>query len=337
MATSSIGTNSRDYSTIAAWEAALSTGSEVGECFDDSEFDESVTIDDTDPDDITLTVADGEKNDGTAGTGARIVRTANASSVTINIEALLDWLEITHTVNATSINNRPLTMTSGARGSHLLIHDWTTTHATSGAGTLVLLDGTCSLDNSGLYNCRKTAGTGPGYVIFQQTDTGGGIRNCTLHHVEHDTNDVIMIRKLSGEGVWQNLILTDPVAAAGTATCFSTPIGGSTVSHNASSDLTASGTGSLTGIDPADQYVSTVGGSEDLHLVDADADVYEAGTDLGTTPTGVNIAMPETGHANGYDRDAEAVTWSIGAFQGLFAADPGGAFPPQRSLTGAGA
>jgi hypothetical protein len=56
----------------------------------------------------------------------------------------------------------------------------------------------------------------------------------------------------------------------------------------------------------ADEYVSTVGGSEDLHLK-AGADCIDAGTDLGTTPTGVNYDIDNR------DRDAEGDTWDIGA------------------------
>ena len=49
--TKTIGTSSRDYSTIAAWEADLSDASiysnnddAVGVCYNDSSFNETVTI-----------------------------------------------------------------------------------------------------------------------------------------------------------------------------------------------------------------------------------------------------------------------------------------------------
>jgi len=74
------------------------------------------------------------------------------------------------------------------------------------------------------------------------------------------------------------------------------------------SDATADGTGSLTNKTSANQFVSTVGGSEDLHLK-AGADAIDAGTDLVTTPTGVNIDI------DGRDRDAEGDTWDIGAHE----------------------
>ena len=72
-----------------------------------------------------------------------------------------------------------------------------------------------------------------------------------------------------------------------------------------SSDATASG---VTSVTTADQFVSTTGGSEDLHLK-AGSDAIDAGTDLGTSPTGVNIDI------DGRDRDAEGDTWDIGAHE----------------------
>ena len=54
-------------------------------------------------------------------------------------------------------------------------------------------------------------------------------------------------------------------------------------------------------------FVSVVGGSEDLHI-DTDSVCREAGVDLGTT-NGVNIDI------DGVDRDATDLTWDMGADQ----------------------
>jgi hypothetical protein len=72
------------------------------------------------------------------------------------------------------------------------------------------------------------------------------------------------------------------------------------------SDTTASGTGSLDSKAATDQFVSTIEGSEDLHLKSG-ADAIDAGTDLGTTPTEVNFDIDNR------DRDAEDDTWDMGA------------------------
>jgi hypothetical protein len=42
--TSTIGTASRNYSTIQAWHDAFSTGGWIGECYNDAEFVEDVTM-----------------------------------------------------------------------------------------------------------------------------------------------------------------------------------------------------------------------------------------------------------------------------------------------------
>ena len=71
----------RDYSTITAWEADLggssySSGDDaVGECYNDSTFDESFTIDDgsfSKVDTIKLKAASGQEHDGTPDSGVKI-------------------------------------------------------------------------------------------------------------------------------------------------------------------------------------------------------------------------------------------------------------------------
>jgi hypothetical protein len=116
------------------------------------------------------------------------------------------------------------------------------------------------------------------------------------------------------------------VSGSGTAADY--VLGAATVrSHNLSSDATADGTGSLTSKSASNQFVSTVGGSEDLHLK-AGADAIDAGTDLGTTPTGVNFDIDNR------DRDALGDTWDIGADE--YVAIAGGLFVGGLALMGVG-
>ncbi len=72
--------------------------------------------------------------------------------------------------------------------------------------------------------------------------------------------------------------------------------------YNMSEDLTAAGTGSLTGMIPANQFVSTAGPLEDLHLKDSAADAVDAGAD----------------YCRHYSHDIDlesrfGLTWDIGA------------------------
>ena len=93
--TKTIGATGRDYATIVLWDADLDDASEynadddaVGVCYDDADFDMNgdITLDGGDLDDgsgdlnvKTLTVAEGHRHDGTAGTGVRVY-TANTTA-----------------------------------------------------------------------------------------------------------------------------------------------------------------------------------------------------------------------------------------------------------------
>ncbi len=98
--TKSIGTSSRDYSTITLWEADLddtliySSGDDaVGECYNDSAFDETVEINGgltVGLNTFTLTAATGEQHDGTEGTGVRIVNGATSSGTTLSVVSAWD-------------------------------------------------------------------------------------------------------------------------------------------------------------------------------------------------------------------------------------------------------
>ena len=106
--TKSIGSDvSRDYATITLWEADLDDGviyssgdDAVGECYNDGPFDESVTINGGGTvglNSVTLSAASGERHDGTAGTGARIVRSTDVStllSISSSVETTFEWVEL---------------------------------------------------------------------------------------------------------------------------------------------------------------------------------------------------------------------------------------------------
>jgi hypothetical protein len=81
-------------------------------------------------------------------------------------------------------------------------------------------------------------------------------------------------------------------------------LSGATSSYNMSSDAT----GSLTNKTASNQFISTAAGSEDLRLKSG-ADAINAGTDVGTTPTGVELDIL------GLDRNAAYLTWDIGAHE----------------------
>lgn len=325
--TKTIGTTSRDYSTITAWEADLdnvgvyaSGDVAVGECYNDSAFNESVSINGGGTVGLasrTLTVAASQRHTGVAGSGARLVMSAARNVRTTITNTIIEWLEINHggfiVFFASNGDGGTNSLTNAWR--NLIIHNSGTTDSAAGRRALQLSNGSSNVTNCLIYNHTGTANaTG---LLLGATPVDINVLNTTVHDcdgtafsfTDHANLDI------------RNCIATDN----GTGFSDST-ISSATINHNLSSDATASGTGSLTSKTSANQFVSTVVGSEDLHLK-AGADAIDAGVDLGTTPTGVNIDI------NGRDRDASGDVWDIGAHELASAAIALGCYY-YRMLTG---
>lgn len=114
--TKTIGTSSRDYSDINAWEADLNDGgiyshgdTAIGEIYADSTFTDVANLIENgsaiggsasqDLALIKLTVHTDSRHDGTAGSGARLHSTANGTHsygvIRINVDnVIVEWLEI---------------------------------------------------------------------------------------------------------------------------------------------------------------------------------------------------------------------------------------------------
>lgn len=341
--TKTIGTTGRDYSTITLWEADLDDGGiyssgddAVGECYNDSAFDESPAVDGGGTiglASITLTAASGEEHDGTAGSGARIVRTTtgasstllqlggSSTSSTVALDLILSNFEVDANGNIWA-NNIQLAARDLVSLRRSIIHgnggtgsvDFSLVRVLGSTDTGDVFDVT----NCVLYDLKNTFTPNSSRSIRAvdcATSRNVDINNITIHDIDCTSSTATsegVDQSLGGATgkTWQNIVITDVTnGGSGSAACYAATIGG-TIDHNAASDTTASGTGSLDSIVTADQYVSITDGSEDLHVQDVDADIFEAGTDLATTPTGVNFDI------DNYDRDAGATTWSIGAHDG---------------------
>jgi hypothetical protein len=318
--TETIGTTGRDHSTITLWEANLdddptydAADDAIGECYDDSAFEEVVVIDGGTTiglNSVTLTVPSAERHDGTDGNGARIV--ASGSGILIKLVAgdsrvvKCKWLELDG--NGNIINFIVQISNSGSELHNLIVHDKTFSGGTtrgidanhSGANTPAV-----NILNTIVYDIESTrSGSGSVQGIY---GSGGNrvcnILNDTVHNItmpNHTGGDGIVVAGSGAQQTTQNCISTDADNV-----CYSI-VG--TEDHNLASDTTASGTGSLDSKAAANQFVSTTGGSEDLHLKFG-ADAIDAGTDLGTTPSGVEIDIDD------FDRDAGVVTWDMGAHE----------------------
>jgi len=286
-------------------------------------FDETVVLNFT-ANSATLTVPSNERHDGTAGTGVRVVVSVNDKYLDLNCPAtqvlIVEWLEWDH-------NNKKLSNANGHASvlvrdgkAHLLnciVHDL---NDTSYSATAIHLSPGSPGDEGQILSCiiydvlaqAGSANIGANGIrsVNLASTPSRNIQNNTIHNVQtyggtDDANGIFNQADNSGLNL-QNNIVTDTSSFGGVGADYVGTFTLATADHNLSSDATASGTGSLTSKTSANQFVSTVGGSEDLHLK-AGADAIDAGTDLGTTPSGVEIDI------DGRDRDAEGDAWDMGA------------------------
>lgn len=318
----SIGTATRDYSTITLWEADLDNGGvyapaddAVGECYNDSPFDEVVTIDGGGAlplNSITLSVEATQRHDGTAGNGARFVQGGNSTSrltLSTALSIIAEWLEMDG-ADLEAIDLLAITNTNGFpyTARNFLIHSINRNLASA-----VAINGNATgqikaLINSVIYSVVSGTGTASAVVFNLQGATRLiNVQNVTCHDITTTSGTAYGINCADQIGnTLQNIMATDCQTA-----CYSQAAPANlTQNNNLASDDSDGGTGSIgadDGVLTANQYVSTVLGSEDLHLK-AGADAINAGADLGTTPPGVNIDI------DGEDRTVVGgALWDMGA------------------------
>ena len=331
--TKTIGTSSRDYSTIAAWEADLSDASiysnnddAVGVCYNDSAFNETVTINGgnsiggssgQDLNSRKLTVHADSKHDGTAGSGARNVYTGSTNPVLkISIDnTTVEWLE--YDCSGAGAASRQIiqvanAVITGIYINNMIVHGVGNT--TGNTMAIVVNNGgnasnTRYLANNIIYDISDASTANFG--LFCTNGSGKSeVYNNTIHGTGTNTGD-FGLYILNGNIVAKNNI---SMASGGKDIEES---GSPTEEYNMTSDATASGTGAQASKTTADQFVSVTGGSEDLHIKSG-SDAIDNGVDLGTTGNS-NIDI------NGRDRDAQGDTWDIGAHELVADADTTGA------------
>lgn len=328
--TKTIGTSSRDYSTITAWEADLDSSSmmggvygsgdaAIGECYGDSDFDEKVTIDggvSIGLASVKLTVPEAQRHDGTEGSGVVIQYsgTSTPSFVLKRSTLTVEWIEF----DLSSAGSGVLSCVNFGSNAHTnvffknnIIHDLVNQ---SGDVNGIYIYGTGNSSNTRhclnniIYNIKDSNDSAFG-IRFATSNYAANIYNNTVYFVETGggSEDAYCISIEDTEAVVKNNIAARPVG--GDNLCFGgSGFSGATTDYNLSTDSTATGTNSVTGEAYDDLFLSTGVGTEDLRLK-AGADAIGAGVDLGTSPTGVNIDI------EGRDRDAQGDTWDIGADQ----------------------
>ena len=339
--TKSIGTSSRDYSTITAWDADLdntlvyiSGDDAVGECYNDSTFDESLVIDGgitIGLTSVTLTAATSERHDGTAGTGvqwswtggnlATLCQLGLTTDSVVRVIEYIDFNGNNQNILRLVYHGNPNAGSCTTRYS--IMRQLVGVNYSTPVTLAIVSNRNNYFHNNILYNCDTTASSNYRSAVGLASNGAVGsqeIYNCTIHNIaSQSTSDIYGAygyqshSDATGE-ILKNTIITSVNGNSPRSACFDFQSGASqppsyaVYSHNISSDSSATGTGSLTNKAAVDQFVSIVAGSEDLHLKSG-SDAIGAGTDLGTTPNGVQYDI------DGRDRDAEGDTWSIGADQ----------------------
>jgi len=293
--TVSAGTASRDYSTISAalTGEAANTDDVVIECYNDSAFDEFLDGLSSTPASWTIKPADGEGHDGTAGTGVRIVQSSSAGFHLCDSTSpvVFDQIEMDHNGGIPPGGNNTTGTAAGNRVSRLIVHG-----ADGGAVSDPIAIRNW-FSHARIFACivYDTLGRATNWGAIQIDSTSGDIE-VEGNTVSHSKLKSYRFGTLTGAFVVKNNV------GFGATTADFDGAGSATAATNASGDATAPGAGSITSITAADEFASVVGGSEDYHLV-SDSQLIGAGTDLGTTPTGINV-----------DIDGETrSSWDIGA------------------------
>jgi hypothetical protein len=343
----------RAYNTLSGWESArqrdltATTGDdaiEVAVCYKDGvlqeidvvEIDGWTTAEDNY---IRIWVPEGQRHTGTAGTG--FVLKPNTTTpqewflifwideLYVRFEGIeIDGSDIENAQFVGGIDTGNVDGVGEIRVDKCLIHDLTNpTQASSSAyirGISIANDRSSRITNNIIYNLESNTsasvsisaagiyvyGTGSHYVY---NNTVYNVGNGNASYPASGYNFGIKYNGSGGATIINNF--AGGTYAAGSATVED--IDGGTQSYNISEDTTATGTGSQTGKSPADQFVSTTAGFENLHLK-ATADCINAANGLSAT---------FTDDIDGDTRPTGAGTWDIGADENTGAA-------PSAALTG---
>ena len=327
--TKTIGTASRDYSTITAWEVDLddtliySSGDDIiGECYNDTVFNDRFSLGETtiSKNSVTLTVATGERHDGTLGTGVEVYWNNSPGvllgDLSVTSHATVEWiifdteyiptsLDASYGIRVDVSNYRILNCIFNKKRRNKSIG--------TPKGIYEYLNGALIANNIIQYWGRTS---GVSYTPV----SGYAIRK------EHSNNN----SQYFNNTIWDNYY---GISVSGTAntdarnnisqgTALSAYHGTiTTEDYNIADDTTTTGTNSINSVSASSLFVSTVFGSEDLHIL--------SGSDADGTGIDLSLVAPSAVYdIDGFDRST-ASGWDIGADQ-LYVAPPPPEDPPSE-------
>ena len=329
--TKSIGTASRDYSTIAAWESDLDSSSiyssaddAIGELYADSEFNEDLDIDGggtIELDSITLTSSSsqGNRHNGNKGTGVVIRRSSGTKDLVLYAgNATVDtmtfsWIEFDGDDDITSNgNDKSMVKASGTTELYIqnnIFHSWGSGQDST-TNYIFKLEGTKNVfTNNFVFNMNGGAGH-TWHVFYGNATTAREqlVLNNTFFDIDKQSvsaNSYMFsyMDTHASSRIRNNIILDDNLGA----------IAGAGTKHASSVlDYLGYDASSVTGFsnvveDTADNALSNIIKSDpNLHLKLVST-LIDGGVDLGTSPTNVAIDI------DGRDRDDKGDTWDLGA------------------------
>ncbi len=344
--TKSIGTSSRDYSTIALWEADLDESSiyssgdtAVGECYNDTTFSISGSTDidggsTIGLDNRILTAAAGERHDGTANSGVRLLCTNTGGDIEFllmrgpgssSAGGQVEWLEI----DCNEKKMRAAVRIYTHQGiQNCLVHGARWTGSFNETVAIKSRSKQTWVCNNIVYDINGNNGSSNGWgtrgISIAQNDWEACVNNTVYGVITNSSAGLTFaygIEVTSG-GQYQriyNNIAMGTASDNGTATDFVTQTSTSYTDANYSSDTSAPGNTNYRSESAADTFVSIDTDSEDFHLK-AGANAIGEGRDAGTSEIIAGKTMPYPPNTwnvdiDGRDRDAEGDTWDIGADQ----------------------
>jgi hypothetical protein len=303
----------RAYSTIAAWSAdtkgdlVSEKRREEGICYDDAVFTENVVLSGSTVDEEhyrILTVAQGARHQGLAGTGVVIRPTMAGNGISVHEDyARIEWLEVTDwTTDSGGSYDGINIRAQNVLVQYVIVHDdghGVVANSDAGGIQLERDQGSATVRNSVVYNVARI-----GIGTHSASNTVLEIENSTTYGCVQADNSPDSYGCISARGDNSVVHATNVIAlnAGGLLDFFvATGAGASFGSsdYNLSSDASSPGDNSIDAAIPAEVLVSVEGGVEDCHLA-AGSVAQDSGTAL-------------TGFADDIDQQARAGLWDIGA------------------------
>lgn len=318
--TSSIGSASRTYATVALWWAAFTTGGWIGECYNDIEFDitSGITLGSVSTTALnfaTLTCHAGQswRDNASVQTNAFAYSQTNGvglngtASYTVPLTISVDFVTVSGLQIKASGNPCQFALLDTG-GTHNVYENMIFDIAIPRVnGSLINLAGGL------MRNCLVIARGGMSIGKMISTGNGEKFANCTFVTTSNITADAEAIDIASGTGTFTNC------AFFGFATFVGGGGGAGLSGSNNCSDLAITfGSSNQASKTYANQFAVTTSSGADFKVKNSSADLFNnAATDTTDIPAAVDAA--------GTSRP-QGAAWDIGAWE-LVVAAPASTFP----------